>query len=161
MATVDGKTTAPDSRNIVQGDGGDVDKIAGGSGNDIMQGNAEFNQYYGGAGNDTFKIMAHVAQSQGTHVGQSTLFADQFAYITDFQGAGVAGGDFVAFDGFDGNTLTMEHKGVSGTSGATLYYYSVEDFQGHTYNFIINSLNGKELGKGDFGFYNVPSFMPV
>lgn len=153
MATVDGVTKAPDSRGIVQGDGGDVDKMSGGSGKDILQGNAKFNQYYGGGGDDTFKIVAKWAEFNGTHQGQSLKFSDQFAYITDFQGAGVAGGDFIALDGFVAGSLNLEHKGATSASGATLYYYSVLDTAGHTFNFIVNSINGNELGAKDFNYY--------
>ncbi len=50
MATVDGVAVKPDSHGVVQGNGGDIDKMAGGSGNDTLEGHADFNQYYGGAG---------------------------------------------------------------------------------------------------------------
>jgi hypothetical protein len=150
---VDGVAKAPDSYGIVQGDGGAVDKMAGSDGNDMLQGHAKFNQYYGGAGDDTFKLVAKFANLEGTHQGQSTAYADQFAYITDFQGAGVSGGDFVNFTGFNAATLQLQHTGATSASGATLYYYSVDDAAGHTFNFIVNSLNGQALGQGDFGFY--------
>lgn len=150
---VDGVKTRADKYGIVQGNGGATDKIAGSAAKDILQGHAAFNQYYGGDGNDTFKLVAKWANSSGAHQGQSLKFADQFAYISDFAGAGVAGGDFIAFDGFKGSTLKMEHVGSTDAKGHTLYYYSVEDLSGHTFNFTINSLTGKALGKGDFGFY--------
>jgi hypothetical protein len=152
-ATVDGVATAPDAHGNIQGDGGAVDKIAGTSSNDILQGNAAFNQYYGGAGNDTFKLTDHAAIIAGAHDGASKAFGDQFAYITDFQGAGQNGGDFIALVGFDSSTLSMTGTGHSGTPGATLYYYSVSDFSGHTFNFEVNSLTGNALGAGDFAFY--------
>lgn len=153
MATVDGVTKAPDARGVIQGDGGAVDKMAGGSGNDILKGHATFNQYFGGAGNDTFVISDKFAIQSGAHDGQSTAFGDQYAYITDFQGAGVTGGDFIALEGFVAGTLNLEKTGTSGTSGAFLYYYSVQDATGHTFNFLVNSLNGNALGAGDFNFY--------
>ena len=153
MAMVDGVVTAPDQYGIVQGNGGAVDKIAGDSGQDMLQGQAKFNQYYGGGGDDTFKLVAKFANENGTHVGVSKAFTDQFAYITDFQGAGVAGGDFVNFTGFDGSTLNLTHTGATSASGATLYYYSVADTDGNVFNFIVNSLSGAALGQGDFGFY--------
>ncbi|WP_394654226.1 hypothetical protein [uncultured Sphingomonas sp.] len=152
MATVDGKTTAPDQYGIVQGDGGAVDKMSGGSGNDMLQGHAKFNQYYGGAGDDTFKLVAKFAQQEGTHIGQSKAYGDQFAYITDFQGAGVSGGDFIALDGFVTGSVKLEHTGATNSSG-TLFYYSVMDTMGHTYNFIINSVNNTALGQDDFAYY--------
>lgn len=152
-AKVDGVNTRPDKYGIVQGNGGAVDKLSGTAGKDIFQGHAAFNQYYGGQGDDTFKLVAKFANSSGAHQGQSTKFGDQFAYVTDFAGAGVAGGDFIAFDGFKGSTLKMEHKGSTDAQGHTLYYYSVADNAGHVFNFMVNSLTGKELGKGDFAFY--------
>lgn len=153
MATVDGAVVAPDAYGIIQGNGGDSDRIAGGAGNDKLQGHAAFNQYYGGAGNDTFILMNKWAVASGAHEGQSTVFTDQFAYITDFQGAGEVGGDFISLSGFQAGTLQLERVGVSGTSGAMLYYYSVQNAEGQTYNFLVNSLTGKELGAGDFNFY--------
>ncbi len=152
MALVDGQQATKDKYGIIQGNGGAVDKIAGDSGNDMLQGQAAFNQYYGGEGNDTFKLVAKFANSAGAHQGQSLAYEDQFAYITDFQGAGVAGGDFVNFTGFNGSTLKLTHTGATNSSG-TLYYYSVEDNAGTVFNFIINSVNNKALEKGDFGFY--------
>ncbi len=153
MPTVDGVTVAPDAHGVIQGDGGAVDKLTGGSGNDKLEGHAAFNQYYGGAGDDTFILSAHFAESSGAAQGQSTAFADQYAYITDFAGAGVDGGDFLSLQGFAAGSLTLEHVGTSGTSGATLYYYSVVDAAtGHTFNFMVNSLNGNALGAHDFNY---------
>jgi len=150
---VDGAPANEDSYGIIQGDGGAVDKIAGNNENNILQGHAKFNQYYGGGGDDTFKLVSKYALENGTHIGESTVFDDQFAYIVDFQGAGVAGGDFIVFDGFDATTLTLNHTGATDAKGHTLYYYSVDDELGNTYNFIINSLSGSELGQGDYNFY--------
>ena len=155
MATVDGVVTAPDIHGVVQGNGGAVDKLAGGSGNDRLEGHAAFNQYYGGAGDDTFIFSHKFAVESGAHQGQSTNFADQYAYITDFAGAGQVGGDFIAFSGkdWDQSSLTLEHTGTSGTPGATLFYYSIADNDGHVFNFMVNSLSGQALGAGDFNFY--------
>ncbi|TVV69971.1 hypothetical protein [Sphingomonas solaris] len=149
---VDGVTASPDQYGIIQGNGGAVDKLAGSSSNDMLQGHAAFNQYYGGAGDDTFKLVAKFANAEGTHQGVSTVFADQFAYITDFQGAGVSGGDFVNFTGFDASSLELTKVGGTNASG-TMYYYNVTDLQGHVFNFQVNSVNGAALGAGDFGFY--------
>lgn len=166
MATVDGSVVAPDKQGVIQGNGGDVDKMAGGAGNDKLEGHAEYNQYYGGAGNDTFILAAKFGQ---TTDAPSTVFADQASYITDFQGANGTGStnpangtgdhDFIALTGFgEGSTLTLDHIGKSGTSGATLYYYNIFDTHtGKYYNFEINSLNGKGLGAGDYAFYTPTS----
>jgi hypothetical protein len=155
-ALVDGNPTSPDAYGQIQGDGGAVDKIAGTSGNDQLQGQAAFNQYYGGGGNDAFMINAKFAVQSGAHEGQSLDFGDQFAYITDFGGAGgwsASNNDFIKFVGFDSSTLTLEHVGASATPGAALYYYSVATTGGDVFNFVVNSLNGKQLGAGDFNFY--------
>lgn len=152
MATVNGVLAVADVRGIVHGTGGAVDKLAGGAGKDILQGHASFNQYYGGAGDDTFVISSKF----GTKTGAASKdFADQAHHITDFAGAGVQGGDFVAFSGFGaGSSLTLTHTGTSGTSGATLYYYAITDgVTGDVTNVLINSLSGKALGAGDYAFY--------
>lgn len=164
MATVDGSVVKPDANGVIQGNGGDVDKMAGGSGNDKLEGHADFNQYYGGAGNDTFILAAKFGQ---TTDAPTTVFADQAAYITDFQNA--SGGtnpanapgdhDFIALTGFgEGSSVHLDHVGTSGTNGATLYYYNIYDTHtGNYYNFLVNSLNGKALGAGDFAFSSITS----
>ncbi|MEH3045540.1 hypothetical protein [Sphingomonas adhaesiva] len=158
MALVDGVTTAPDSRGIVQGNGGAQDKVAGGSGNDRLQGNAAFNQMYGGEGNDTFILSAKGAYGAGAHQGQSSAFGDQFAYITDFGGAGgysSTNNDFLALSGFGkASTLTLVDTHASGTPGALLLQYALTDSNtGAVFNILINSVNGKTLGQGDYAFY--------
>lgn len=156
-ASVDGQATTADTYGIVQGDGGSVDKIAGTSGNDRLQGHAAFNQYYGGAGNDTFIISYDWAVKSGAVEGASTNFNDQFAYITDFGGAGgwaATSNDFVAFTGFGaGATLDFVSSRDSGTAGAKLVQYNVTTATGEVYNVLINSLNGKVLAQGDYAFY--------
>lgn len=155
MATVDGVLTAPDSHGVIQGNGGEQDRLAGGSGNDRLQGHAAVNQYYGGAGNDTFIFSHKFAIESGAHQGQSLAAGDQYAYVTDFAGAGQAGGDFITFSGkeWDASSLTLQQTGTSGTPGAALYYYTIADTDGHVFNFAVNSLSGKALGAGDFNFY--------
>jgi hypothetical protein len=151
-ATVDGVPTEP-SVFGVQGNGGAVDKLAGTSSMDILQGNAAFNQYYGGGGEDLFLLAAEPAVRAGAHDGASRAFGDQFAYLSDFEGAGQSGGDRVVLFGFDPASLQVTGTGHSGTPGATLYYYSVSDADGHTFNFMVNSLTGQALGAGDIEFY--------
>lgn len=161
MALVDGVNTAPDSRGIVQGDGGSVDKVAGGSGNDRLQGNAAFNQFYGGAGNDTFILSSKAAYTgggTGAPQGESNVFANQFAYLTDFGGAGgfaASNNDFLAFSGFGaGSTLTLVDNSPSPTAGARLLQYTLTDSAtGAQFNVLINSVNGKELTTADYAFY--------
>jgi hypothetical protein len=155
MATVDGVTTAPDAHGVVQGDGGAVDRMAGGAGGDRLQGHATFNQYFGYTGNDTFILSDNFAKASGAHDGVSNSFDDQYAYITDFHGAGTSTGeqDFVALQGFTPGTLTLQGTSASGSGGpALIYHYSVQDATGHTFNFMINSLNGIGLSQGDFQY---------
>ncbi len=158
LGLVDGKKTAADSHGVTQGNGGAIDKIAGTTGTDRLEGHAAFNQYYGGAGNDTFIISHTMAVKANAHVGASTKFSDQLAYIADFGGAGgwsATNNDFVALTGFSaGSTLTLVGDRASGTTGAHLYQYAVTDAAtGDVFNILINSVNGKALGKGDYAFY--------
>jgi len=154
MATVDGVVTAPDAHGVVQGNGGLVDKLAGGPGTDRLEGHAAFNQYWGGGGNDTFIIADKFAVAGGAHDGPSTVFENQTSYITDFHGAGTSTGeqDFIALQDYLPGTLQLDHTGTSGTPGAVLYYYTVNDGEGNIHNLIVNSLNGNPLGQGDFAF---------
>lgn len=162
MATVDGVTTAPDANGVIQGAPGQTQvdgnqKLAGGTGNDKLEGHGDFNQYYGGAGNDTFILSAKFGQTTDTATKD---FGSLAAYITDFHGAGegsVIGheNDFLAFSGFGANsTLELLGAGKSGSGGdAKLYYYSILDSNtGQHYNFEINSLNGKALSTQDYHF---------
>lgn len=156
-STVNGVVKAPDAHGIIQGDGGLVDKIAGDANNNILQGHALFNQYFGSAGNDTFVLSDHFARSDGNVSGPATDFHTQTAYIADFHGAGTTSGeqDFIALQGYDPGTLQLLHTGISGTPGAVLYYYTVNDDHGNTFNFMINSLDGQPLDatQRDFQFY--------
>ncbi|NEU14474.1 hypothetical protein G3T14_20440 [Methylobacterium sp. BTF04] len=161
MATVDGVVKLPQYGKI-QGDGGLVDKMAGDSGNNQLQGHAEFNQYYGGAGNDTFVLAAKFGQNTAE---ASRDFSKLATYITDFHGANgdsassgnVGEHDFINLSGFGvGSKIeTVGEASASGTSEiAKLYHYSIFDTHtGEYYNFMVNSLNGKALGAGDFNFY--------
>lgn len=152
MATVDGVKVLPDAHGVIQGNGGLVDKMAGAAGTDRLEGHALFNQYFGDGGNDTFILANKFAI--GAHSGQSTAFENQTTYITDFHGAGTSSGeqDFVAFQDYVPGTLNLDHVGTSGTPGAVLYFYTVDDVAGNTHNLIINSINGNALAQGDFAF---------
>ncbi|MEH3038225.1 MAG: hypothetical protein PGN23_17290 [Sphingomonas adhaesiva] len=158
MATVDKTPTQPDIHGVVQGNGGTTDNLAGGAGNDRLEGHAANNSYYGGAGNDTFIISGKFAESSGAHEGASRAFGDQFAFVTDFGGAGgwsASNNDFIALIGWGaGSTLTLNGPAGDGANGAKVYYYTITDgVTGNVFNMEINSLNGKELGKGDYAFY--------
>lgn len=154
MATVDGVVTAPDAHGIIQGNGGLVDKMAGDAKGNLLEGHGAFNQYWGGGGNDTFIIADKFANAGGAHNGPSTVFENQTSYITDFHGAstphGTAEHDFIVFQDYVPGSLTLDHTGTSGTPGAVMYYYTVDDAQGNVHNLIINSLDGNPLGAGDF-----------
>ncbi len=169
MSMVDGTTTGADAHGVVQGNGGASDRMSnsgdGGmstfvasssAGKDTLEGHSSFNQYYGGDGSDTFILGAKFAAT--AHQGASTTFADQFAYIADFQGAGgysATNNDFLALSGFgSGSHIDLVHTGTSGTAGAMLYYYTITDgVSGAVVNFEINSTNGHALGAGDYAFY--------
>ncbi|MCK2057142.1 hypothetical protein [Methylobacterium sp. 37f] len=162
MATVDGQAVAPDAHGKIQGNGGDVDKMAGDSGNNQLQGHADFNQYYGGAGNDTFVLAAKYGQ---TTDAATRDFSKLATYITDFHGADgdVANSgnfgehDFINLSGFgEGSQVKMvgEAATQANSGAAKVYYYSIFDTHtGDHYNFAVNSLNGKALGEHDFNFY--------
>jgi hypothetical protein len=154
MATVDGVVTLPDAHGVVQGNGGLVDRMAGDAGNNRLEGHAALNLYFGGGGNDTFiiadkfAVAGHVVNVKDTH------FLNQTTYINDFHGAGTSTGeqDFIAFQDYVPGSLTLQHTGTSGTPGAVLYFYTVEDTSGNTHNLLVNSLNGNPIGQGDFAF---------
>lgn len=152
--SVDGKVVDAFPHGVIQGDGGVVDLIVGSDGvGDRLMGEAAFNRYHGGSGADTFIPSAKYAGLAGAHQGVSAAMADQFAYIDDFAGAGVAGGDFIALTGFKPATLHLEGSGSGGPGGGMLYRYSVQDMAGHSFNLTVNSLDGRPLGAGDFAFY--------
>lgn len=157
---VDGVVTQSDVYGTIQGNGGAVDKMAGAAGNDTLLGHAAFNQYYGGEGSDTFIVSAAFAL-EGKD-GASKAYGDQFAFITDFQGAGgysATNNDFVAFTGFGANAvLTEVGTGASGTSSvAKLYYYTISWTDSsnisHVTNIALNSVNGEKLSSNDYAFY--------
>lgn len=158
MGLRDGTATAADIRGITQGDGGAMDRVStsGGDGNEKLQGNSGSNKFYGGDGSDTFIVSAKGAAMASQ--GASLDFDDQFCYFNDFQGAGgwsATNNDFIAFSGFGaGSYITLTHTGDSGTAGASLYYYTITDgVSGDVVNFVVNSINGKALGAGDYAFY--------
>jgi len=154
MSTVDGVVKGPDAHGVVQGDGGAVDRMAGDSGSNRLEGHATLNLYFGGAGNDTFIIADKFAVAGGAVNHSTTVFDEQTSYVNDFHGAGTSTGeqDFIAFQDYLPGSLTLDHTGKSGTPGAVLYYYEVTDVAGNIHNVIVNSLNGNPLGAGDFNF---------
>ena len=76
---------------------GGNDTIDGGLGNDILDGGLGYDVLTGGAGNDTFRYGSALAES-----GNGLSIRD---VITDFQGAGAAGGDVIDLGAIDANTM--------------------------------------------------------
>lgn len=157
---VDRERAYPDANGVIHGDGGPVDRMAGGAGGDRLEGRGGFNQYYGARGDDTFILNADFIGN--AHLGASRNFEDQYAFITDFNGAQSAGGtgehDFIALSNFGvGSHIDLVRESKSGTinaPAAVLYYYTVTDgITGAVHNIEVNSVNGKALGAGDFAFY--------
>jgi Ca2+-binding RTX toxin-like protein len=98
--------TGNDAANkIVGGGGNDIllgrggnDDIDGGAGNDVLEGGAGYDTLTGGAGNDTFRYGSAIAD-----IGNALNVRD---VITDFQGAGAAGGDVLDLSALDANTIS-------------------------------------------------------
>jgi hypothetical protein len=131
------------------------DDIAGDGNNDQLQGNGGNDTYYGGAGNDTFKItQSSLEDSTGPTQGGPAQ-----AVIFDFQGAGSwskTSNDFLSLDGFGaGSTLTFLRYGdTGGTVDDTQQYYDVHSSTtGNDYTIFIHSVDGAQLGAGDYQFY--------
>lgn len=74
---------------------GNNDTIDGGGGNDILTGGLGVDLLTGGTGNDTFLYLLS-ADSGTTAATRDT--------ITDFEGAGIAGGDLIDVNAIDANT---------------------------------------------------------
>ncbi|MGO4670630.1 peroxidase family protein [Bosea sp. 2RAB26] len=77
--------TGNNAANVIIGNGGN-NTLTGGAGNDVMT---------GGAGSDTF--LFNTTNESGVGVGNNDV-------ITDFEGAGVAGGDIIDLSAIDANT---------------------------------------------------------
>ena len=161
MPTVDGANTAA-TNGVVLGNGGATDRMAGGSGNDRLQGMGSQNYYYGGEGNDTFIIGQRYLDTSKAIDPTSTVTYGQAAnVISDMGGAGgwqADGNDFIAFSGFAaGSSITQMSSGSSATANApnaVAFYYDLFDAgTNNHYLLVVNSVNGKALGAGDYAFY--------
>jgi Ca2+-binding RTX toxin-like protein len=91
------RITGGGGNDILSGRGGN-DTIDGGAGNDTLEGGADYDVLIGGAGNDTFRYGAPIAE-----IGSALNLRD---VISDFQGAGAAGGDVLDLGAIDANTAT-------------------------------------------------------
>ena len=90
------RITGGSGNDILVGRGGN-DTIDGGAGNDVLDGGLGYDILTGGAGNDTFRYGSALAES-----GNGLNIRD---VITDFQGAGAAGGDVIDLSALDANTI--------------------------------------------------------
>lgn len=126
------------------------DNLAGGAGNDTIDGGAGVDNIQGGAGSDRM--------TGGTESDTFLFLANEVGnvtdHITDFEGAGVSGGDRLTFYGLGkGSTFTQTNSEVL-TGGSVLYTYDLYDTTTRTHNIVeIESQNGKTLTTGDYAFY--------
>jgi Ca2+-binding RTX toxin-like protein len=95
--------------NILSGGGG-ADTINGGIGNDMIVGGTGNDVMAGDAGNDTFVFNA--LNESGVGLGNNDL-------ITDFEGAGVVGGDVIDLSAIDANAGVGGNQAFSFIGGAT------------------------------------------
>jgi Ca2+-binding RTX toxin-like protein len=98
------------------------DVLEGGDGNDIIGGNLGIDRLIGGLGRDTLTGGSQTDVFDFNSVLESTVGANR-DIITDFQGAGVAGGDLIDLLGIDANTAVAGDQafafiGLGAFSGA-------------------------------------------
>lgn len=109
----------------------------------------DFQQFYGGAGNDTFILKAK-------DFGGATQYGVS-KYITDFQGAGghsATSNDFLGLSGFGAGSSLSLVDSKPGTGANVILTYEITDgVSGATFKILVNSVNGQELGAGDYAFY--------
>jgi Ca2+-binding RTX toxin-like protein len=120
-------TSGPDHYNglagndIIEGLGGDDtliggsgrDTLRGGDGEDLLSGGAGKDKLFGDGGSDTLNGGPGADRlTGGTENDTFTLHQNEIGgdVITDFSGAGVAGGDHLRFEGF-GADATLSHIG--------------------------------------------------
>jgi Ca2+-binding RTX toxin-like protein len=119
------------------------DTISGGDGNDNIRGGTGIDLVYGGAGNDAFTFS--LGEISKTDTGGDT--------IMDFQGAGVAGGDFIAFTGM-GSTASGSSLTYIGQSSvnANIKFYNVHASINNSDSFLT-IITPTKLAAGDYAFY--------
>ena len=112
------------------------DLLTGGRGDDVLNGGTGGDRLYGGLGSDTF-------------VFDRSQFGDRATgldHITDFEGAGMAGGDVIRFTGFGANATVNYLYDAGGVQR-----YQVTDGL-FTAEFMFQSTNGQRLAAGDYLF---------
>ncbi|WP_082507957.1 family 16 glycosylhydrolase, partial [Methylobacterium sp. Leaf113] len=114
--------------------------INGGAGNDIITGGLGVDLLTGGAGADRFVF------SKADLAGTAGLTGTALDRITDFEGAGAAGGDTLVFRGFaaDANVVEIARQG-------TLHTYEIREHGTAVGRFTAAHANGT-LKSGDFVF---------
>jgi Ca2+-binding RTX toxin-like protein len=133
------------------------DTLNGGDGNDVIRGGAGCDQLYGGAGNDSFYFKVGDLGTSTTSSLTASAWTSQAGgdMIMDFQGAGVAGGDFLSFNGFgtvaQGASLTYLGQ-VAGFPTAAVY--QVHAASGGNTLFTVQNmdLSATKLAVGDYAF---------
>lgn len=124
------------------GDEGD-DLLTGGWGNDSLNGGMGSDRMQGGAGNDTFVfVKGEVSTGAGLD------------HVIDFQGAGVAGGDALRFEGFGAGT-TLTYVRASSTGGGIYEIFDPTD--GYRVQVLIQMADGASAdslmtARGDYAF---------
>lgn len=110
------------------GGGGNRDVLNGGGGRDTLDGGNSGDELTGGAGNDTFVL--RIGKAQGD-------------VVTDFEGAGVKGGDILLFKGFG--------PGAEVTNTGVADQFVVTDNNGASEVFTLEGV-GFELRSNDYAF---------
>ncbi|WP_269153919.1 calcium-binding protein [Methylobacterium currus] len=127
------------------------DKLTGGAGDDLLMGGKGVDMLYGGAGNDTFAF--------GKSDFDTSLGAKPQDFVWDFEGAGVAGGDFLRFSGFGANSTLTKVTDVNVVKALAIHnpgldYYTLTDSADNATYTIAIKTGGVELNKNyDYHFY--------
>ncbi|UFN51169.1 Ig-like domain-containing protein [Roseomonas sp. OT10] len=140
LAGLDGADTLIGGRDndALNGGMGD-DVILGGDGSDLITGGAGVDRVAGGAGQDTFLFAA-----------SDLALSGEVDRILDFEGAGVAGGDMIRFEGF-GENAALAWVGTIGEA----HLYEVRDGFGRPLGQLAVSAGGvpgDRLTAGDYAF---------
>lgn len=136
------------------------DHLGGTSGNDAIVGRAGVDFMYGGDGNDAFVI--RLSDMDASLNANSSMVGKSQDFIYDFHGAGVyeaGNNDFLYLAGFGvGSTLSFIGYGQNSTNpGGDIHaqFYSIHStITGLDYVIAIGSMNGNQLIRGDYNFYN-------
>ena len=130
-----------DIENFIGGSGNDNitgdnlnNALTGGLGNDVLRGGQGVDVLTGGLGNDTFDFNAT------NESGTTATTRDQ---ITDFQGAGVAGGDVIDLAGFTG-TFSFIGTAAFGANATNQVRYELDGLGNTIVQIDTDSDNGVE-----------------